>query len=238
MIAAVELRTPPTFCNFQPLLAPNPPARCPVGTNQVNLFLDSFEPSSVRRRRAFVATAEPVVPADFTPRDWERVTGLPGGRPGYAMFAPNPDIGTCLVGGDESGVLRLTSPSFPITGATPPLLTFDQWVATEAGFDGGIVEVSVNGGAWTQVAGANFTFNTYPSTLLTAGNSNPLAGRAAFNGSDGGSVQGSWARSHVNLAPYATAGDSVRLRFSLGCDCGTGLIGWYVDDVTVYTCVP
>ncbi len=202
--------------------------------------MDTFEAPTARRRRAFVATSEAVVPADFTPRSWERVTGLPGGRPGYAMFAPDPDIGTCAPGGDESGVLRLTSPAFPITGATPPLITFDHWVATEPGFDGGILEVSVNGGAWTQVPGANFSFNAYSSLLQSAsqGNTDPLAGLAAFNGTDGGSPGGSWGRSHASLGGLATAGDSVRLRFSLGSDGCAGRFGWYVDDVTVYTCQP
>jgi Zn-dependent metalloprotease len=240
MIAAVELRTGPTFCNFQPLLAKNPPPRCAAGLNQVNVFLDTFESSSSRRRRAWVASEEPVTPADFTPRSWERVTNLPDGRIGYAMFGPDPDIGTCAPGGDESAVLRLQSPAFPLTGAGPFLLTFDHWVATEAGYDGGLLEISVNGGPWTQIAVAAFTYNSYNIFLITAGagNTNPLAGKAAFSGTDGGQVDGSWGRSHVNLSTYATTGDNVRLRFSLGNDGCGGSFGWYVDDVTVYACRP
>jgi len=182
-----------------------------------------------------------VANTDFTPRSWERVNNLPDNRAGYAMFAPDPDIGTCAPGGDESGVLRLTSPTFPIgAGATAPLLTFDHWVATELGFDGGIVEISVNGGAWTQIATADFSYNAYPSALLTAAqdNTNPLEGRAAFHGTDGGEVDGSWGRSHVDLAGYATGGDRIQLRFSFGTDGCAGAYGWYVDDVTVYACSP
>jgi hypothetical protein len=241
MIAAVELRTAPAFCNFQPLLAQSPPPRCGAGLNQVNVFQDTFESSSSsRRRRSWVASEEPVTLGDFTPRSWERVTNLPDGRVGYAMFGPNPDIGTCAPGGDESAVLRLQSPTFPLTGAGPFLMTFDHWVATEGAFDGGLVEISVNDGPWTQIAPADFTYNSYNIILLTAGagNSNPLAGKAAFSGTDGGQVDGSWGRSHVSLANYATTGDNIRLRFSLGNDCGTGRFGWYVDDVTVYACRP
>ena len=40
---AVELRTAPTQCNFQPLLAKNPPDHCAAGTTQVNVFFDDFE---------------------------------------------------------------------------------------------------------------------------------------------------------------------------------------------------
>lgn len=237
-IAAVELRTPPTFCNFLPLLAQNPPNRCPAGQARVNLFRDTFEPPTGRHRRAWATSEEAVTPADFTPRSWERVTDLPDGRPGYALFAPNPDIGTCAAGGDESGVLRAMSPSFPLSGAAPFLLTFDHWVATEAGLDGGILEVSVNGGVWTQVPVGAFTYNTYNLGLQAAGNTNPLAGLPAFTGTDGGSVGGTWGRSHVNLTGIATSGDSIRLRLSLGSDGCTGRVGWYVDDVTVYRCQP
>jgi Zn-dependent metalloprotease len=238
-IAAVELRTPPTFCNFQPLLAQSPPTRCPAGQTQVNVFRDTFEPVATRHRRAWATSEEPVTPADFTPRSWERVTGLPDSRPGNALFGPNPDIGTCAAGGDESGVLRAMSPSFPLSGPAPFLLTFDHWVATEAGFDGGILEISVNGGAWAQVPAANFAYNAYNAALAPApGNTNPLAGLPAFTGTDGGSVSGSWGRSHVNLNGLATTGDSIRLRLSFGNDGCTGAFGWYVDDVTVYRCQP
>ncbi len=237
-IAAVELRTVPTFCNFQPLLAQSPPDRCPVGQTQVNVFLDTFEPTATRRRRGWATSEVPVVPADFTPRSWERVTGLPDGRAGYALFAPDPDIGGCAPGSDESGVLRAQSPAFRLTGTAPFLVTFDHWVATEPGFDGGILEVSVNRGPWTQVPAANFTYNAYNATLEGAGNTNPLAGRAAFTGSDGGSVGGTWGRSHANLTGLANAGDSIRLRLSFGSDGCAGAFGWYVDDVTVYRCQP
>ena len=136
---------------------------------------------------------------------------------------------------------RLESPEITIpAGVTAPRLTFDHWVATEAGFDGGNVKISVNGGAWQLVKAADFIYNPYNTTLATAaaGNTNPLAGQPAFSGSDGGSVSGSWGRSIVNLAPYATAGDKVKLRFELGNDGCGGAFGWYLDDVMVYQCKP
>ena len=45
---AVEMRTPPTQCNFQPLLGQNPPALC-LGGNATQLFIpmmmtDQFAP--------------------------------------------------------------------------------------------------------------------------------------------------------------------------------------------------
>jgi hypothetical protein len=63
-----------------------------------------------------------------------------------------------------------------------------------------------------------------------------MAGQPAFTGSDGGSVLGSWGRSIVDLSRYAHAKYRIRLRYDFGTDCGTGLFGWYIDDVSVYRC--
>jgi Zn-dependent metalloprotease len=234
MTEAVELRLPPTQCNFQPLLDPNPPDRCEPDTNQVNIFRDSFE----RSPRGWTAT-HTTPSATFTERDWEWVNDLPGDRDGSAFFGVDPDIGTCSPEADESGVLHLTSPAIRLkSGVVAPRLTFDHWVATEAGWDGGNLKVSAGGGDWQLVAPGDFTFNPYNATLNTApqGNTNPMAGEPAFTGSDGGSVEGSWGRSHVNLAPYAAPGQSFQLRWDLGTDGCAGLFGWYLDNVKVYTC--
>jgi hypothetical protein len=233
MIEAVELRTPPTQCNFQPLLAQNPPDRCEADTRRVTIFRDNFE----RSPRGWTTT-HTTPSATFTARDWEWVGELPDRR-GSAFFGIDPDIGACSAASDESGVLHLASPSVSLaSGVVAPRLTFDHWVATEAGFDGGNLRVSVGGGAWQLVAPADFTFNPYNTTLATTaqGNSNPLQGQPAFSGTDGGSVTGSWGRSHVNLAPYVSPNQSFQLRWDLGTDGCAGLFGWYVDNVNVYTC--
>src|SRR6266511_3660455 len=128
-------------------------------------------------------------------------------------------------------------PIFP-SSVTAPMLTFDHWVATEPGWDGGNLKISVNGGPWALVQPGDFVYNVYNRTLFTAadGNTNPIAGEPAFSGTDGGAVDGTWGRSIVNLAPYAHAKDKVRLRFDIGNDGCTGRFGWYIDDLMVYTC--
>lgn len=235
---AVELRTPPAQCNFQPLLAKAPPALCPAGA-ATSLASDSFDGGRRVGLRWLATNAGSTT--DFTPRNWGVVTNLPSGRAGYAIFAADPDIGTCAPGGDQSGLQRLESPEVTIpAGVTGARLTFDHWVATEAGWDGGNVKISVNGGAWQLVKAADFIYNPYNTTLITAGggNTNPLAGQPAFTGGDAGSVSGSWGRSIVNLAPYATANDKIKLRFEFGNDGCGGAFGWYLDDVMVYRCTP
>jgi Zn-dependent metalloprotease len=232
---AVEMRTPPVACGFQPLLAQNPPALCPAPKRVQNIFQDTFEEGDYD----WTVSHDAVTPADFTPRDWQVVDGLPDDRTGHAFFAVDPTYGTCAPGGDQSGVLNLTSPEINLSAtATNPRLTFVHWVATELGYDGGNLWISVNGGAYTRIAPADFIYNPYNRTLVTAaaGNTDPLAGQPAWSGTDGGAVDGTWGRSIVNLAPYAQAGDKIRLRYEFGTDGCGGAFGWYVDDVTVYRC--
>jgi hypothetical protein len=49
---------------------------------------------------------------------------------------------------------------------------------------------------------------------------------------------GSWGRTHVNLGNFAKAGDRVRLRWNAGTDSCAGRVGWYLDNVTVFSCTP
>jgi Zn-dependent metalloprotease len=235
-VAAVELRTPPTRCGFEPLLAQEPPPLCAEGFVQ-RIFGDGFEHPGAAAR--FAASHVPVS-AEFTRRDWEIVGDLPDGRAGRAFFAPDPEIGTCLPGGDESGVLLLLSPRIriPAAPASEPMLSFEHWVATEAGWDGGNLEIRVNGGEWRLVEAGDFVYNAYNTTLFSAEqlNTNPMASEPAFSGTDGGTVDGSWGRSIVRLAPYAGPRDTIELRFRFGTDGCTGRFGWYVDDLLVYRC--
>lgn len=234
-MVAVEMRTPPAQCNYQPVLAKNPPALCPAGS-PTTIAADNFD-GGRRTSLAWSLSNSAAVPAEFTRRNWAVTSGLPGGRAGYAMFATDPNY-SCA-GGDQSGTLRLDSPEITIpAGATTLRMAFDHWIASEADYDGGNLKVSVDGGPWTLVAGKDFVFNPYNATLATAaaGNSNPMAGQPAFQGTDQGSLGGSWGRSIVDLAPYAKPGNKVRLRFEFGADFCGGIKGWYVDDLSVYSC--
>lgn len=232
---AVELRTPPTQCNFQPVLAKTPPPMCDAGSPTV-LASDTFEGNKRNSLRWSITNSRT---GDFAVQNWGLVKNLPGSRAGQAIFSANANVGTCAPGGDATGMQRLESPEITLPlGATVARLSFDHYVATETGWDGGNVKVSVNGGAWQLVSAGNFVYNAYNTTLNTAGqgNSNPIAGQPAFTGTDAGSVGGSWGRSIVNLSAYAAPGDKIKLRFEMGQDGCGGVTGWYLDDVTVYRC--
>ena len=238
VITAVELRTPPVQCNFQPMLEPGKGAMCGPGEKPSSFFSSNFDVGDrAMDRWAMARTA--VAPAQFVPRDWTLVSSLPDRRPGRAFFAPDPNIGTCGPSDDQSGVLHLYSPVITIAkSADKPKLSFDHWVATELGWDGANIKLSVNGGPWQVVDYSHFERNSYNYLLVAAssGNSNPLAGQQAFTGTDAGSLSGSWGQSIIDLSPYVAPGSKVQVRFDMGTDACGGAVGWYLDDVNVYTC--
>ena len=170
-IAAVEMRNPPTQCNFQPLLKKNPPPKCANNQSPVDIFVDDFETNPLG---SWTVSHTAVHPADFIPRDWQWQNAIPD-RSGSAFFAPDPDIGTCDVGGDQSGVLHLTSPVINVPGGTlNPFLAFQHWVATEAGFDVANLKIRVNGGPWQLVAPGDYFYNPY-NLIPNAAGSAPAA---------------------------------------------------------------
>jgi bacillolysin len=135
-------------------------------------------------------------------------------------------------------VLHLDSPVITLPSTAPSArIAFDHWVATEAGWDGGNVKISVNGGAWQVIPASAFLFNRYNGTIIGApANTNPLAGQPAFTGSDGGSVDGSWGKSIIDLTGIADKNNKIQLRFDIGTDGCGGTFGWYVDNLEVVQC--
>lgn len=237
MVAAVELRTDPTQCNFQPLLQQNPPALCANQKNPPVIYEENFEDGLA----GWTLTNQGVF-SGWPNLDWVQSSSLPAGRSGSAAYGADPDEGNCDGGaGDISGVMTLASPTIhiPNSNTLSPRLTFEHYAATEAGWDGGNLKISINGGAYALVPATAFTFNAYNATLQTAaaGNTNPLAGQPAYSGTDGGSLNGSWGQSQVNLVLLGVQpGDNISLRFDFGMDGCTGNDGWYVDNVTISAC--
>lgn len=237
MIEAVELRLDPAAqCNFTPILQQDPPPICSTGKPSP-VFREGFEEGLDRWTLTNMG-----VFAGWPGYDWERSKDLPGGWKGPAAFGIDPMVGNCDGGaGDVSGVMMMESPPIKIPSgkAQTPRLAFDHYVATEAGWDGGNLKISINGGPYTIVPPSAFIFNPYNMTLQTAaaGNTNPLAGQPGFSGTDGGSLFGSWGKSQVDLSALGVVpGDTIQLRYDMGIDGCTGNDGWYVDNVEVVSC--
>ena len=125
---------------------------------------------------------------------------------------------------------RLLSVAFPVA-ATNAQLTFRhnyEFELDREPFDGGVLEISINGGAFTDLitAGGAFNTNGYDGVLSTL-YQNPLAGRSAWTGSSAGFIT-----TTVTL-PMTAAGSSVRLQWRLGTDATVGKTGWYVDTLSL-----
>ncbi len=236
VISAVEFRFDPTDqCGFEPMLDPDAPSLCSALEAPVSIYSEDWESGNLGSWT--VGARDVYSPATYIIADWFVTSTLPSGRAGSAVLAVDPSLGSCGGPDDQSGVRYLESVTITIPAeAATPRLVFDNWVATELGYDGGNVKISVNGGPWTLVPPSAFTFNPYPAVLSTGGTS-PLAGEPAFTGSDEGTVGGSWGQSQVDLSGLASQGDEIKLRFEMGMDGCGGVIGWYVDDVELYHCV-
>jgi Zn-dependent metalloprotease len=68
-----------------------------------------------------------------------------------------------------------------------------------------------------------------PSETINADFGNPAGGRQGFGGDSHGYVA-----SRVDLSAFA--GETVRPQFTMNTDFSLTYVGWYVDDVLVYTC--
>jgi bacillolysin len=97
-------------------------------------------------------------------------------------------------------------------------------------YDGGVLEISTNNGASYSDIGPLLTDVGYTGTI-TDDYDNPLGGRPAFVQESNG-----YRSSRATLS--SLAGQSVRFRFTTGWLSGGGGRGWFVDDVSVYTCSP
>jgi hypothetical protein len=230
---AVDMRSDPVQCNFQPILDPGPPPVEPPKT----IFEENFDRGPVT---SWTLSNEGVFD-EYVSRDWAWTSDLPAGRQGGAYWAVNNSfIGNCQPGNDQSGVMFLESPAIGIPmGVSEAVLAFDHYVATEAGWDGGNLKISVNGGDYELVPESTFLFNPYNSSVIDVDgeneNTNPLAGEPAYTGQDQGELVGSWGRSQIDLGALAEPGDTIRVRFDFGVDGCTGVEGWYIANLEVST---
>ena len=183
----------------------------------------------------------PTNPSSWINRDWIVKTGLPKARAGKGIFGADPINGNCSTS-MQNGILRLESPaiSFPAFTTGKYEMAFNHYVATESRWDGGNIKYSLNGGAWTIIPKTAFSQNGYNTTLNTtaAGNDNPMSGQAAFSGTDGGSLGGSWGQSVIDLSKIGVvSGSNIKFRFEIGTDGCNGIEGWYLDEIYVYNCL-
>ncbi len=221
------------------------PANHPCGTELTLDFAinSSHGPTAAQRKitigvpvigatENFDGVTAPALPAGYTTTTttgtatpWVTSTTAPDGG-ANSLFVPNP---TTVVGSE------LVTPNIPISSAAAKF-TFRNNYDLEAGWDGGVLEISiptVNAGAYQDIvtAGGSFISGGYNRVLNSS--SNPLSGRNTWSASSSGYVT-----TVVNL-PAAASGQNVKFKFRLGTDGSVAATGWRVDSIQVlngYTC--
>lgn len=116
----------------------------------------------------------------------------------------------------------LYSPEYDITEVST--LEFWHFMDSESGYDGGVLEISDDGGtSWTDL-GPHITSGGYDRSF----SGGPLSGRDGWTG-----TYDAWKQVSVDLAAWA--GKTVRFRWHYACDTSSSLTGWWVDDIVVET---
>ncbi len=116
--------------------------------------------------------------------------------------------------------------------AAPSQLIFKNSYNLEAsvtptvGFDGMVLEISINGGAFADIltAGGTFAAGGYNRTISN-GFGSPIANRQAWSGNSAGFIT-----TTVNL-PAAAQGQPVKFRWRRASDNSVGVTGAFIDDV-------
>jgi hypothetical protein len=125
--------------------------------------------------------------------------------------------GTVLNGDYQSNVQwTLDTPVVDLPGGDGAELRYWQWYDIESGWDGGRIEVSVDGGAFVR-ATPSPDYND--QTIYAFGDTPGFTGVAG------------WHEVVVDLTPFA--GQSVVVRWTLGTDSSVTSRGWYIDDLSV-----
>ena len=165
-------------------------------------------------------------PATGTPPLW--VTNTTADTPPNSAFG-----GGSATPGDNS----LTSPviaipTAPVTGTNPGVrLSFRNSYNTEPGFDGGVLEISINGGAFQDIlaAGGSFVEGGYNGVIGPT--DSVLTGRQAWTGNSGGFI------TTTVILPATSYGQNAQLKWRTAYDSGTNPTGggMRVDTVSIFT---
>lgn len=224
------------------------PALCPTGEFVFPTFKETWEGGAIPS--TWTQTIN--VTGDFTSPtfNYSISSELPPPHTGKALFARNDGDGTCAAGGDASGSMQMDTPEITVP-ETASFFSFTHFMQSEAGFDGGNLKYSIDGGAFAIVPAAAFKYNEHsgafgdgplvpgvPDPVGVGGNNtSPLAGEAAWTGSDQGEATGSWGTTVVDFAALGAAkGAKVKFRYEFGQDGCGGNLGWFIDDTQAFYC--
>lgn len=93
-------------------------------------------------------------------------------------------------------------------------------------WDGGVIEISIDGGTTWINLGSQITVGGYTHTLNGSSGANPLGAIQAWS-----SLQSTFSEVRVNLQPYD--GELAKIRWRMGTDGFVGAGDWKIDDIEI-----
>ncbi len=198
----------------------------PFRSVKVEAQFEMQNPSVTLFSENFDGVAAPNLPAGWTTsttgQNLQFITGV-----GTAVSTPNH---VATNNPSTAGSSQLTSPPIAV-GSNLSRLIFQHSYQTEIdpGFDGGVLEISIAGGAFQDVlaAGGSFVSGSYIRDIRADATGNPLVGRQAWTGSSPGYIT-----TEVNL-PSSVLNQSIRFRWRYGTDQQRGGNLWRIDNIQV-----
>lgn len=194
----------------------------------------SFFPYAQNFDTVGVNTGFSSAPVVGTLNDWQ--VGTPTKTTLSAAFStPNAWITKLSTAYSTSHDGALISPQFDFSALTAnPILRFKHKFYTESCCDGGFLEISINGGAWTKVENTVGTGSNFNTTNGTAWYNNFTQGNSWSNLSSAYSTAvNGWITSSISL-PGAAGQSNVRFRFRFITDTSLEYEGWEIDNVEVF----
>ncbi|GAA4447829.1 hypothetical protein GCM10023091_43390 [Ravibacter arvi] len=233
VIGAVELYQE-NHCGFPPMFEAVAPL-CEGAKKDLALFYEDFENGFAGS--GWTVSGHPLNGASLTP--WQIKENVYG-RPGKVAFAPDGPYGNCAYQNSPAGKVVLESPRINIPAGTtgPFVLAFDHLVALDESWSGGNLKYSLDdGGSWFLLPETAFIANAYNRPIHMGYYNNPLQGERAFSAGNQGDLKSDWGTSVVDLSVLGLAAPgSIKLRWELGTIACRGIEGWYIDNVSVYSC--
>ncbi len=199
-----------------------PVASAPASSTLIN---EGFEESGGQPTSggtwSHTAYVDPQYPANWAPDDWAQSTGGNPHSPTHAFHCSDPSLQK-----DD----WLVTPSITL-GNVSAQMTFWHTYQIEDSFDGGVIEISTDGGStWTDLA-PHITTGGYNGYIDVTTTDNNLAGRNVWTGGYVDTMR----QVVVDLSAYR--GENVQIRFRLGTDGSNAgsFAGWFIDDVVITT---
>ncbi|MDE0860545.1 MAG: hypothetical protein OSA93_10345 [Akkermansiaceae bacterium] len=183
------------------------------------------------------AGAVDLLDEDFSANDGGFVQEATGNTPIPSIY--NSGSGTWSMEGDDSGPATntITSPSIAVPTTHEIQVSFDHRYSIEGGnWDGGGLQISIDGGAFTNVPSSAFKQNGYTNPLPLIGN-HVLIGLDGFSMDSAGYGDGTFITSIAKVG-VVDAGSSIQVRFVGAFDEGAkgpGNPNWEIDSVKVET---